>query len=184
MSTEIHDASMNDSSVSPAENLEVGGLFRSFLGRLREEVQHVYGERLVSLAVYGSVGRGTATAESDIDFIIVATDLPRGRLNRMAEFRQVERRLQEDLQRMEQWDIHTYLSPVIKSPETVLLRSPLFLDMIFDAVILYDKEDFFRNFLADFKARLDGLGAKRIFVGDQWYWDLKPDYKWGDIIEL
>ena len=52
--------------------------------------QH-YGERLVSLAVFGSVGRGVPRPDSDVDLLIVARDLPRGRVARAADFRLCER---------------------------------------------------------------------------------------------
>ena len=39
-----------------------------------------YGDRLVSLVVFGSVGRGTARPDSDVDFIVVADPLPDGRM--------------------------------------------------------------------------------------------------------
>ena len=45
---------------------------RALVERLSEEVKLFYSDRLVSFTVFGSVGRGTATAESDIDFLIVA----------------------------------------------------------------------------------------------------------------
>jgi len=168
MSTELDQTKSPHQPAARGGNTGSRGPFGPLLRRLREAVQRVYGDRLITLAVYGSVGRGTATAESDVDCLIVATDLPRGRLNRRAEFRQVEGQLQADLNQMEQAGLHTHLSPIFKTPEEVLMGSPLFLDMVFDAILLYDKEDFFKNFLADFKARLDRLGAKRIFVGDQW----------------
>lgn len=35
-----------------------------------------YGNRLISLAVFGSVGRGTARPDSDIDLLIIVEQLP------------------------------------------------------------------------------------------------------------
>jgi hypothetical protein len=28
------------------------------------------------------------------------------------------------------------------------------------------------------------LGARRVWLGNAWYWDLKPDYRPGDVFEL
>jgi len=59
----------------------------------------------------------------------------------------------------------------------------LFLDMTEDAVILYDKDRFLERVLTEFKAELLRLGAKRVFVDkENWYWDLKPGYRFGEKI--
>jgi len=50
--------------------------------------------------------------------------------------------------------------------------------------IFYDKEDFFKNYLDTLRKKLSALGAKKIIYGDSYYWDMKPDYKFGDVIEL
>lgn len=42
-----------------------------------------YGARLLSVAVFGSVARGTPRRDSDVDLLIVADPLPRGRLARV-----------------------------------------------------------------------------------------------------
>jgi predicted nucleotidyltransferase len=45
-----------------------------------------YGDRLVSVVVFGSMGRGTPRHESDLGVLIVADDLPRGRMARVEDF--------------------------------------------------------------------------------------------------
>jgi len=158
--------------------------FDRIIARLAEEARDFYRERLVTAAVFGSVARQTATVESDIDLLVVATDLPKGRVRRVSEFEAIEIRLAKEIRELKGCGIHTRFSPVIKTPEEVLCGSLLFLDMIFDAVILYDRNDFFKKFLNSFKERLERLGAKRIVQGGRWYWDLKPDYRQGEIFEI
>lgn len=152
--------------------------YERLLRRLTELCQAHYGERLVSLVIYGSLGRGTATPESDVDFLIVAEGLPNGRIPRVQEFLSIERQLQEE------FDFRFELSPVFKTPAEVQLGSPLFLDMTEDAVFLIDRQGFFQNYLVDLRARLRKLGAKRIWLGNAWYWDLKPDYRPGEVFEI
>jgi predicted nucleotidyltransferase len=53
-------------------------------------MQRHYGERLVSLTVFGSVGRGTPRPDSDIDLLLVVKDLPVGRIARVKEFAAIE----------------------------------------------------------------------------------------------
>jgi len=61
------------------------------LGRLNGACQSFYGDRLVSLVVFGSVGRGTPRPDSDVDLLVVADPLPDGRIPRVREFDEVER---------------------------------------------------------------------------------------------
>src|SRR5881296_3289212 len=102
--------------------------YEEILRRLVEGLQAHYGPRLVSVAVFGSVGRGTQREDSDIDLLIVARDLPRGRTARV-ELMPVA------------------LSPVLKTPEEVEAGSPLFLDMVEDAQILHDEGGFLAAYL-------------------------------------
>jgi hypothetical protein len=80
--------------------------------------------------------------------------------------------------------VSTYISVVIKSPEEAQMGSPLFLDMTEDARILFDEEGFFAAVLERLRKRLKELGARRVWKGNVWYWELKPDYKPGDVFEL
>ena len=41
-----------------------------------------------------------------------------------------------------------------------------------------------RDALDRFAARLAALGARRKWRGSAWYWDLKPDYRPGEVFEL
>jgi predicted nucleotidyltransferase len=78
------------------------------------ELRRGYSDRLVAVAVFGSVGRGTPRDDSDVDLLIIARDLPEGRMRRVEQF------------------LHS---------------------------------------------RLRELGSRRIWLGNAWYWELKPDLK-------
>ena|SRR5690554_4751584 len=158
--------------------------FNNFLPNIREACYQVYGENLITLAVFGSVARGTPNPLSDIDLLLIARRLPSGRLKRMGKFMMVEDRLLSQLEELQQIGINTTLSPVIKTPEEVLAGSLLFLDMIDDMIILYDRENFWTLFLQDFSSRLSKLGAKKVVTGERWHWVLKPDYKEGEVFEI
>jgi predicted nucleotidyltransferase len=77
------------------------------------------------------VARGVATPESDIDFIIVAEGLPRGRMSRSREFIDAEKGILERHPALSRF----VLSPIFKTPSEVELGSPLFWDMTEDAII-------------------------------------------------
>jgi hypothetical protein len=157
--------------------------YADILDRLRAELVAHYGPRLVSVAVFGSVGRGTPRWDSDIDVLIVARDLPRGRTARVEEFLPVEARIESWLSATSAGEPVT-LSPVFKTPAEVEAGSPLFLDMIDDARLLHDPDGFFQQSLDNFRRRLDVLGARRIWRGNAWYWEIKPDLKPGEVFTL
>ncbi len=158
--------------------------FDELLTALVAACQRHYGKRLVSLAVFGSVGRGTPRPDSDIDLLIVADDLPRGRVARVRDFARVEADMADGLGRMRSEGVTTVLSPVLKTPSEVAQGSPLFLDMLEDARVLVDREAFLEQAFERIRARLAILGARRIWRGNAWFWDLKPDYRPGDVFEL
>jgi predicted nucleotidyltransferase len=159
------------------------GRYEQILEALPAELRATYGPRLVACAVFGSVGRGTPRFDSDVDLLLVVRDLPRGRFNRLDEFLPVEARLAPAL-RAEPGYPAVELSPVFKTPGEVEAGSPLFLDMVQDARILYDPEGFLGRYLDRLRARLRELGARRIWRGNAWHWELKPDLKPGEVFAL
>jgi len=159
--------------------------FVPLLGALLGASQEHYGSNLITLAVFGSLGRGTAGPESDVDLLVISQQLPQGRLPRADDFSaHVERVVEPIIRQLAVEGIHTYLSPVLKTPSEIEQGSPLLLDMVEDALILYDPEGFFAKRLQRLRHRLAELGARRIWHGERWYWDLKPDYQAGEVFEI
>jgi len=158
--------------------------FEVLLKDLPEACQMNYGKRLISLVVFGSVGRHLPKPDSDIDLLLIVDPPPEGRLHRVEEFGNVEHRLSDALKRARNSGIHTRFSPVFKTPDEARKGSPLLLDMIEDSVVLIDREGFFQSMMTGLKERLDRLGAHRVWRGDVWYWDLKPDFKPGEVFDL
>ncbi len=159
--------------------------FYRLIEKLKERCTAYYSDRLITLAIYGSVASDTFRPDSDIDILIVARRLPAGRLKRVSEFEDhIEKSLSEHIEGLFKKGIYPSLSPVFKTPEEVQKGSPLFLDMTEHVKILYDREDFFKGYLEDLKGKLKRLGARKVYFKGGYYWELKPDYKYGDIIEL
>lgn len=158
--------------------------FEAIVAALGPAARAVYGERLVAAALFGSVARGTMRPDSDIDLFLVVEPLPPDRAARMAEFAQLEGALAEPLAAARKAGVYTLLSPVIKTPSEMRAGSLLHLDLTDQARIFHDPQGVLRAYLDELAARLRALGARRVHRGGGYYWLLKPDYRWGDRIEL
>lgn len=155
-----------------------------FIGAVASAIRRVYGSRLRSIALFGSVARRTARPNSDVDLFLVVDGLPRSRRARLETFDAVERALAVELGTLRQSGIETELSAVLRTPEDLKTASPLMLDLTEDAIILEDRGGVLEAALEDLRRRLRRLGSRRVWSGGSWYWDLKPDYRRGEIIEL
>jgi len=158
--------------------------FDSLLQAILAACKYHYGKRLVSLAVFGSVARRTPRPDSDIDLLLVVENLPDGRIPRVREFDAIEAEVDPLVRAAAKQGVHTRLSPVFKTPAELQLGSPLLLDMVEDARLLFDHDDTLAKRLQRLRERLRELGARRIRKGGGYYWQLKPDFKPGDVIRL
>ena len=158
--------------------------FEGIVAALVSALQSTYGERLVAAALFGSVARGTMRPDSDVDVYLLADPLPESAFERMREFERAEAALAPVLAEARRSGVHTLIVPVIKTPAEMRRGSFLHLDLTDQARILYDPQGVLRGYLDDLAARLKAMGAHRVYKGGGYYWVLKPDYKWGDRIEL
>jgi uncharacterized protein len=139
------------------------------LAAVKRAVLEVYGPRLISLAVFGSWARGTASPESDLDLLVVASDLPPSRMKRVREFRPVDAATAAE--RGSVWGPNraaVELSPVFKTPQELAAGS--------DHVL--------RDYLAGLRARMKTLGSTRKTFKGGFFWDYKPDFRPGEVVEL
>ncbi|MBT9131053.1 MAG: hypothetical protein DDT42_01819 [candidate division WS2 bacterium] len=158
--------------------------YKTLIEKLIEALKKRYGDRFISLIIFGSVARGEMKKDSDIDLLLIIDSITKRRLKRQEEFMEVEKELEEHLNVLFDEGYFTDFSPIIKTPEEAVRISPLYLDMVEDAIIVHDKDNFFKNILENVRKRLKELGSKRISMGKRWYWILKPDYHFGEAIRI
>ncbi len=154
--------------------------FRQVVPLMVDEWVTRIGDGLISLVLFGSLARGEARADSDVDLLAVAGEMPRSLRARREVFLQHWRRLQRerDLPWI-QWNL------VVKTPTEAVHRSPLYLDMTTDARLLFDRDAFFAHVLDGMRERMRVLGSRKVMMPDgSWYWDLKPDYRFGESVEI
>jgi predicted nucleotidyltransferase len=155
-------------------------LIEKFVDKLKRS----WGDNLVSIVLYGSVAREDYRPDSDIDLLIIGEHLPVNQLERRSEMTQLTSQLDKDIAAF--WDkgYYHYFSTIMKTREEARHVVPIYLDMVEDAIILYDKDGFFQSILSQLKEKLERLGAKRVYIGKNWYWDLAPNAKFGETVIL
>ena len=157
----------------------------ALLNAVRTAALSVYGERLISLAVFGSWARGTATPASDLDLLVVAEPLPPSRMKRVREFQPVADAT--PAARSHVWSDQIAaieLSPVFKTSAELAAGSPLYLDMTLWRVVLVDRGGVLATFLEGLRSRMEALGSRRVAFKGGWFWDYKPDFRPGEVVEL
>jgi predicted nucleotidyltransferase len=166
------------------ENAPVSVALTTAAERYAALLKEHLGDRLVSIVLFGSVARGEAGPNSDLDLLLVAEDLPPGRFARLRLLEAADRAFEPELEALRGRGIHTRLSRVIKTRAEARRTVPLYIDMVEDARLLYDRDGFFAGVLAGLRRRLAELGAERRVLGRVRYWVLKPDLAPGEIVEL
>jgi len=149
-----------------------------------EILEDVLGDDLVSVVLFGSVAKGEARSDSDIDLLIVAENLPRSMLARADIVIEAEKKLFDAMGKEQAPGSRPMIAAIMRTPEEASSPVPLYLDMVDEAVLLFDRNGFFADVLSKLRDRLHTLGAKRLTLGNVRYWDLKPDYRPGDVVEF
>jgi uncharacterized protein len=151
--------------------------FTAELERYVALLEERFGEDLVSVVLFGSRARGTARPDSDVDLVVVVRGLPGSRLERQRILAPLARAVSEAF--------YDALMPVPLTPEEAARVKPYYLGMLSGHRLLHDAGGFFAGVLERLQARLRELGATRRVDPDGYeYWDLKPDWKPGDVVTL
>ncbi len=146
--------------------------YRTLVRRFLESLLKRYGDCLVSVVLFGSVARGDFRSTSDIDLLIVMRGV--GRLSRMRRYYMIVDAIEcvEELRtRIAEAGIFTGISPVILDYEEAKYFRPLYIELVHDAIILYDKGNFMRELLRRLSELLaERYEARRVSMGRRWYW--------------
>jgi len=142
------------------------------------ELMRLQGSKLVSVAVFGSLGRKEWDATSDVDLLVVADDLP----DRYSERLELVRRVAEACVpiRALQWtrsgrEFHLLDLVMLRRDELEGSSNQVFLlDLTRDSILLYDKQGFLSKKLTQLARELEAAGAMRVSTPTgRSYWDLR-----------
>ena len=160
------------------------GRYPHLLVKLVLELHKKYRENLASVVVFGSVARGTAQVESDVDTLVVSKGFNGSLASRIGELLEVEHKtfVADELRWLSGAGISTHISFHPYTPKEMGYFRMLFLDILADGIALFDREKFFESLRAKFKGLLDRLGAERNFISrDKWFWVMNPEAQLGEI---
>jgi hypothetical protein len=137
----------------------------------------------VAIALFGSVARGQARPDSDLDLYVVTRRPSLGDSRLHGMWGRIE--ASPEYQALVRAGYQPTPSPI---PHTVadLARHPwILLDITHHGVVLHDPESVLGRELAAVRRRMAELGSKRVELPDgSWYWDLKPDWHPGEVVDL
>ncbi|MBI2370684.1 MAG: nucleotidyltransferase domain-containing protein [Deltaproteobacteria bacterium] len=162
----------------------ISAAWRALADRVVAEYRAALGGDLLAVACFGSVARGQAGPESDLDLYVVTRGQvadPLGqclggaiRLRETREYRALARE-----------GHRPDPMPIFHTVAKLATHPWILLDIADHGVILYDPAGILAWELEAVRRRLRELGSKRVMRPDgSWYWDLKPDWRPGETIEL
>ena len=170
---------------SSADDARFGyGDVKPLTDRLVAMLRKEMGDRLVGVALYGSVARGEARSDSDIDVLVVHGG---SRSEAFAAVGAAERSLRHAPERaaLRSRGVPTEFASAVFSEKHFADTPWLLLDISHHGIILFDREHAVHRKLTALRKRLEELGSRRVETPDgSWYWDLKPDLRPGEIVHL
>jgi len=168
----------------PYSSAELNAALHDLAKRYAAAAQKALGDRIVSIALYGSVARNEAHPSSDIDLYVVLQEAPSGMLGRRRLLESVRESLTQELEVLWKQGIYADFVEVIRTKDEARKYHPLYLDMSREAILLYDRDLFLETLLAKVEERLKREGADRKVMGKFWYWDLLRSSISGEVAEL
>jgi uncharacterized protein len=158
-------------------------LWSALAARAAAESRAALGDDLVALALFGSVARGQARADSDLDLYVVtrASSVGDPRLSSLCA--RIE--ASAEYRALVSAGYRPTPSPVPHAVDELARHPWILLDITDHGIVLYDPQSVLERELEAVRRRMAALGSRRVELPDgSWYWDLKPDWRPGDVVAL
>jgi predicted nucleotidyltransferase len=158
--------------------------WRALVERVVGHYRQALGDDLLAVACFGSVARGEPGPGSDLDLYVVTREpvavLLDPRLEGVRRLRQ-----SPEYQILARQGYRPDPMAIFHTAAKLATHPWILLDIADHGVILYDPARVLARELEAVRRRLRELGAKRVERPDgSWYWDLKPDWRPGETVEL
>lgn len=155
---------------------------KEFLEKLVQEFREKL-PSIHSIVLFGSLGRGEEKRVGDMDLIFVMdTDLPfTKRIDLLGQIYDDFVEKEENRELLKGYFLN--FQPIVYTKAEIVDTPPLLIDVLEDGVILYD-DGTMEGKLREIRMKLKRLGARRIWKGKYWFWELWPDIKPGQVFEI
>lgn len=159
--------------------------YKLLIDKLFAELKQSFGEDVIlSFAIFGSVARGEARENSDIDILVVHKPVEFDPVRRLAQLLVHRIYRSHEYEQLQRDGLNPDLYVIFMTEKDLYDRPLILLDILDHGIILYDDGTLEKRFKS-LKKRLTELGSKKVVLDDgTWYWDLKPDWKPGEVFEL
>jgi hypothetical protein len=157
--------------------------FQALADRVVTEYRAAFGDDLVAIALFGSVARGEARPDSDLDLYVVTCRSILGDPRLRAIWGRFD--ASPEYQALVAAGYRPAPSPVLHTVEDLRRHSWILLDITHHGITLYDPASVLERELNAVRRRMAELGSRRVELADgSWYWDLKPDWRPGEVVDL
>jgi len=160
--------------------------YEPLLGDLAVILRREFEDNLLAAVVYGSIARGTARKESDIDLCLIFRELPRSMYERTRYVLPVKEKLRqrESYRKLYGQGYYPELSLLEFTADEIEDTPEVFLDMVDARTILLD-DGTFRRKMGKLHRRMKELGTHKVVREDgSFYWILKRGAALGEEITL
>ena len=139
---------------------DISKILDEFLQKCKQK----FGDNLISIILFGSYARGMATEYSDVDLLIIAKNLPKRRIERYKIIRDII------LDFIYEYEIN--ISPILIKPEELSHKniSPLIYGILTGYKVIYDKDNFWKNYLERIKPIIKE--KKPVFIDEEKEWKI------------
>ena len=139
-------------------------MLNKVLNEFLEKCKEKFKDDLISIILFGSYARGTATKYSDVDLLVIAKNLPKRRIDRHKVLRDIV------LEFIYKYGIN--ISPILIEPRDLSPKdiNPLICGILTGYKIIYDKNNFWKNYLERIKPVIKRI--KPVFIDEEKEWKI------------
>ena len=137
-------------------------MLNKVLDEFLQKCKQKFGDDLISIVLFGSYARETATEYSDVDLLVIAKNLPKRRIDRHKVLRDIV------LEFIYRYGIN--ISPILIEPRDLSPKdiNPLICGILTGYKIIYDKDDFWRTYLNKIKPIIKREGIIYVERDKRW----------------